>query len=128
MVIGNISFWCLFGLGVACLITFASSAYDDFINCRRNRRSVPANKKITPRSTFDSNIHQATPQKFTVRGYDCPELFREDLWLRRIEQAHSEHAALAAMSSSKVSAEAGYDYQRRVCAMLAQHWGTRCDN
>jgi hypothetical protein len=81
------------------------------------------------RSTFHSNIHQVMPQNFMVRGYDSPQLFREDLWLRRIEQARREHIAVAvSMPFKGSSTETGHDYQRRVCAMLAQHWGARCDN
>jgi hypothetical protein len=128
MIIEAIFVWCLFGLGVACLITFASSAYDEFMSRKSHTRSVKANGKLITRSTPDANSLRVNPQKFMIAGYDSPELFREDLWLRRIEQARREHVDLAAIPPSKVSTDAGHHYHRQVCAMLAQHWGTRCDN
>jgi hypothetical protein len=116
-------------MGIACIITLASSAYDEFISWIWDKGRGEASMKIITGSNFDSNIHQAMPLKFMVRGYDSPELFREDLWLRRIEQARREHiAVIASMPLFKGSTEAGHDYQRRVCSMLAQHRGARCDN
>jgi hypothetical protein len=73
-------------------------------------------------------MRPAVRQTFIIGGYDSPELFREDLWLRRIEQARTEHPELAAMPPFKASTETGHDYPRQVCAMLAQQRSTRCDN
>jgi hypothetical protein len=120
--------WCLFGLGVACLITFASSAYDEFMSRKSSITSVKANSKIVTPSTSVTNGRPGGPQKFMIAGYDSPELFREDLWLRRIDQARKEHVELGAIPPFKARTEVRHDYHRQVCAMLAQHWGTRCDN
>jgi hypothetical protein len=124
MIIEAIFVWCLFGLAVACLITFASSAYDEFMS----RKSHKASTKVIARSTSAANGRPVSPQKFMIAGYDSPELFREDLWLRRIDQARREHVELAEIPPFKARTEVGHDYHRLVCAMLAQHWGTRCDN
>jgi hypothetical protein len=128
MIIEAIFVWCLFGLGVACLITFASSAYDEFTSRKTDIPGVKANAKIITRSTSAANGRRVVPQKFMIAGYDSPELFREDLWLRRIDQARRERIELAAIPPFKARTEVGHDYHRQVCAMLAQHWGARCDN
>src|SRR5437667_4721768 len=64
-----------------------------------------------------------------VRGYDSGELFREDLWIRRIEESRRQIATLGT-SAPRLEAdiEAREDYGNRVCAMLAHHGVTRCDN
>lgn len=60
------------------------------------------------------------------RGYDSPELFREDLWIRRIEHSRREHAAMAAsLPQVKAGLGASEDYSRRLCEMLAHHARTR---
>jgi hypothetical protein len=128
MIIEAIFVWCLFGLGFACLITFASSTYDEFMSRKARIPSVKENAKIITRSPSAGNGRRVSPQKFMIAGYDSPELFREDLWLRRIDQARREHVELAGIPPLKASTKAGHDYHRQVCAMLAQHWGTRCDN
>jgi hypothetical protein len=69
---------------------------------------------------------EVLPQRALVRGFDSPELFREDLWLRRIDQARRDHAVRAA-SMRRPEINKGVREQR-ISAILAHHPGARCDN
>jgi hypothetical protein len=64
-----------------------------------------------------------------VHGYDSEELFREDLWLRRIEQSRKQLVAPEA-SMRLMTRSVGVDEEdvKRICAMLAQYAGTKFDN
>ena len=124
--VGNALTWCLFALGVACMITFSSMMYDELVT--RKQGTQPA-AKTGQAPILDPKTAQTVPQKRTVRGYDSPELFREDLWLRRIEQ-NTEEPIFMEASVSPLQAGAGTrdDYKKRLCALLAQYPGARCDN
>jgi len=123
-IVENIISWLLFALASTCTVSFASTAYDNFIGRKRRQRESKASIKVVPLS--ESKPLKLSTEEAVTRGYDSPELFREDLWIRRIENSRKAHAALAAsMPPVKVRLEAPENYPRRLCEMLAQHSRTR---
>jgi hypothetical protein len=123
---GNVATWCVSGLTLGCIVTFASVKYEDFIRRRRRKLEKAIVKFILPPS---SEPKQSVAPTFTIRGYDSDELFREDLWLRRIAHSRSQIAEIqTSMSGSKTIVPTREDDRNRVCAMLARHATARCDN
>jgi len=124
MIVENIVSWFLFALASTCTLSFASTAYDNFIGWKRRQRDSKASTRIVPLS--DSKPSKLSTEEPVTRGYDSPELFREDLWIRRIEHSRKANAALtASMPPVKARLEAPEDYSRRLCEMLAHHARTR---
>jgi hypothetical protein len=124
MIVENIISWFLFALASTFTLSFASSVYDNFISRKRRGRGKNENTTILPLS--DSKPSPLLTEMVVTRGYDSPELFREDLWIRRIEYSRKEHAVLAAsIPPVKASLGAPEDYPRRLCEMLAHHARTR---
>lgn len=120
----NLISWFLFALASTCTLSFASSIYDNFITSKRRERNGKANPEINPLP--DLRPSQQVIVNPVVRGYDSPELFREDLWIRRIEQSRKEHAILAAsMPLVKPNTRAPENYSKRLCEMLACQLRTR---
>jgi hypothetical protein len=123
MVVENMVGWFLFALASTCTLSFASTVYDDFISRLRGRRSKETIATIAP---------LAQPENLALedrRGYDSPELFREDLWIRRIELSRKEHALLAGLTPGpKANSKLMQDYPKRLCEILAYHATTACDN
>jgi hypothetical protein len=124
MIVENIISWFLFALASTCTLSFASTVYDNFISAKRRERDRKARTRIAPFP--DLKPSQLVMENPVVRGYDSPELFREDLWIRRIEHSRKEHAALAA-PMPRVKARLGdpEDYPKRLCEMLVHHVRTR---
>jgi hypothetical protein len=118
MTMENIVSWFLFALASTCTLSFASSIYDNFISSKRRERNRKTNPEINP--VPDLKPSQQVIENPPIRGYDSPELFREDLWIRRIEQSRREHATLAAsMPLVKPNTGAVENYPKRLCEMLA---------
>ena len=86
--------------------------------------------KIVPPVISDAKSDQPALQgRRIVPGYDNNELFREDLWLRRIEQSRKQlDAPEASMCLMTRSVGVGEDDVKRICAMLAQYAGTKFNN
>jgi len=85
--------------------------------------------KIVPPAISDTKSDRAALQGRIVRGYDSGELFREDLWLRRIEQSRKQLVAPeASMCLMTRSVGVGEERVKLICAMLAQYAGTKFDN
>ena len=125
MIVENIIGWFLFALASTCTLSFASTIYDDFISRKRSRRDKEMIEQIAPLA--DPQPDQLAPQN--RRGYDSPELFREDLWIRRIELSRKEHAVLAgSMPGLKANVKTRQDYPKRLCEILAYHAAAACDN
>src|SRR5215510_5081820 len=123
-IVENIISWFLFAVASTCTLSFASTAYDNFIGWKRRQRESKARTKVVPPS--ESKPPKLSAEESVTRGYDTPELFREDLWIRRIEHSRNAHAALiASMPRVKARLEAPEDYPRRLCEMLANHTRTR---
>jgi hypothetical protein len=123
-IVENIVSWFLFALASTCTLSFASTAYDNFIGWKRRQRESKARTKVVPLS--ESKPTKLPAEESVIRGYDSPELFREDLWIRRIEHSRKAHAALtASMPPVKARLKAPEDYPKRLCEMLAQHARTR---
>ena len=125
MVVESIFGWFLFALASTCTLSFASTIYDDFISRKRSQRVKEAIGKIAP-------LADPQPEHLalvTRRGYDSPELFREDLWIRRIEHSRKEHAVLTgSMLGLKANVKTRQDYPKRLCEILAYHFATAYDN
>ena len=103
--------------------------YDDFVNRKRPQRHKKCLRKSA--AVFDSfpKPLEALAQKNLVRGYDNPELFREDLWLRRIHQARREHAVVAAsMRRAGGTSRTAEEHKRRVSEILAHHPDPKSNN
>jgi hypothetical protein len=125
MIVENIIGWFLFALASTCTLSFASTIYDDFISRKRGRRDKEMMEKIAPLANLQPQ--DLTPE--TRRGYDSPELFREDLWIRRIELSRKERAILAgSMPGLKANVKTRQDYPKRLCEILAYHAAAACDN
>ena len=125
MIVENIIGWFLFALASTCTLSFASTIYDDFISRKRSQRDKETIEKIAPLA--DPQPDQLALQN--RRGYDSPELFREDLWIRRIEISRKEHAVLrGSMPGLKANVKTRQDYPKRLCEILAYHAATACDN
>ena len=120
--------WCFLALALACILTLASSMYDDFIIRKRRQRYMTKRSHLTPTVGSYPKSVEVLPQRALVRGFDSTELFREDLWLRRIDQARRDHAVRAAsMRRPEINTGTGVREQR-ISAILAHHPGARCDN
>jgi hypothetical protein len=125
MIVENIIGWFLFALASTCTLSFASTIYDDFISRKRRGRDKETIDKIAP--IVDPQLDELAPEN--RRGYDSPELFREDLWIRRIEHSRKEHAVVAgSMPGLKANIKTRQDYPKRLCEILAYHAATACDN
>ena len=125
MIVENIVNWFLFALASTCTLSFASTVYDHFIGSKRRDRDC----KTTKRLVSSAKVSPLAAEPPTIRGYDTPELFREDLWIRRIEHSRKEHATLlASMPHVKTSWVTSKDTPRRLCEMLAQHAQPGRDN
>ena len=125
MVVESIFGWFLFALASTCTLSFASIIYDDLISRKRSQRDKEAIGKIAPLADPQPE-HLALE---TRRGYDSPELFREDLWIRRIEHSRKEHAVLTgSMLGLKANVKTRQDYPKRLCEILAYHSATAYDN
>jgi hypothetical protein len=124
MIVENIISWLLFALASTCTLSFASSIYDNFISSKRRERIRKASPEVVPVPELKPS--QQVIANPVIRGYDSPELFREDLWIRRIEQSRKEHAPLAASMPQVSSNDAAPEnYPKRLCEMLASQVRTR---
>ena len=118
MIVETIIGWFLFALASTCTLSFASTIYDDFISRKRSRRDTATIDKIARLAS--PRAEDLAPK--TRRGYDSPELFREDLWIRRIELGRKEHALLAgSLPEPKVAVKTREDYPKRLCEILAYY-------
>jgi len=129
--LGNLIIWCLFPLALVCVIAFASNIHEEFVNERRRKQSTRPIANIFPTSYLQPQPQREQPvlDNAIIRAYDSPELFREDLWLLRIDRSRKAHAALTGWvplleANLKIPADRG----KSICALLAQHAGARCDN
>jgi hypothetical protein len=112
-IVGNIAIGCLVALELVCIVTIARAMYEVFIGWYRN-----AIGKLVPRGCSGPKLGLKAPEKPVGRGYDSPELFREDSWLRRTGRSRKETAVLEPfIGSSKASAEARNNNEKRVRAL-----------
>jgi len=75
--------------------------------------------KIVASPVSDAKSDRPALQGRIVHGYDSDELFREDLWLRRIEQSRKQLVAPVSMRLVTRSEGVGEEDMKRICAMLA---------
>lgn len=124
IIVEHIVSWFLFALASTCTLSFASTVYDRFISAKRRDREAKATRLVS-----GAKPGLLTVEPPTIRGYDTPELFREDLWIRRIEHSRKEHVTLlASIPQIKPSLATSKDTPRRLCEMLTQHAQPGRDN
>jgi hypothetical protein len=126
--IENWTLWCIFPLILIGVIAFASNMHDEFMSERKRKQSTVTKLPIVvPKAPSQKRLDRGLTHSNVVRGYDSPELFREDLWLLRIDQSRKAHAL--ENGSMQVMRAGIYETSARsICAILAQHPGARCDN
>jgi len=133
--------WCLFPLALAGVASFACAMQDDIVRWRRRKQSnsrsteekkgtVPIPERgLSPFSPPAPKPPRSAARQRIVRGYDSPELFRQDYWLLRIDQSRQRIAGgKGSLPLLELSIGIRDEYGKRVCAVLAQHQGARRDN
>jgi hypothetical protein len=101
----------------------------DLIEKGNGQKYMNKAPKIVLPAISDTKSDRPALQGGIIRGYDNGELFREDLWLRRIEQSRKQLVAPeASMCLMTRSVGVGEEGVKRICAMLAQYAGTKFDN
>jgi hypothetical protein len=119
MIVENVISWFLFALASTCTLSFASTVYDRLVNLKRRDRNKRASTGMV--SLPPSQANPLSGENPVIRGYDTPELFREDLWIRRIEHSRKVHAVqLASMRQVKSHPETAEGYLKRLCEIFAQ--------
>src|SRR5918994_7912232 len=113
----NIAVWCVYALTFASIVTVVSQRYETFIYRRRRKQDPKPIANMLETSNSNHKLNQSVVQMAAIRGYDSDELFREDLWLRRIADSRLK---LATMESS-ICAWPREDPVKQLCAMLVQH-------
>jgi hypothetical protein len=116
-----ITIWSVYALVFAGIVSFLSQRYENFMHRRQRKRELEPVANGLETSTSDHKTHQGIIQMAAVRGYDSDELFREDLWLRRIASSRQKLATIE-MPLGRV------DQIKQLCAMLVQHPGATSDN
>jgi hypothetical protein len=102
-----------------CLFLWAVGKIDRKGNGQKFMNKAP---KIVPPPISDAKSDRPALQGRIVHGYDSDELFRQDLWLRRIEQSRKQLVAPeASMRLMTGSVDVGEEDVKRICAMLAQY-------
>jgi hypothetical protein len=85
--------------------------------------------KIVSHTISDAKSDRPALQARIVHGYDSRELFRKDLWLRRIDQSRKQVVAVeASMRLMTTSEGVGENDGKRICALLAQYARTKSNN
>jgi hypothetical protein len=85
--------------------------------------------KIVSHTISDAKSDRPALQARIVHGYDSHDLFRKDLWLRRIDQSRKTGCCVgASMRLMTTSEGVGEEDGKRICALLAQSAGTKSDN
>jgi hypothetical protein len=123
--------WCVFPSALIAIIALASNIHEECVIERKRRETDDTLRQvvITSSSSPDLQRDHLVSQKIIVRGYDSPELFREDLWLVRIDRSRKAYAKSIPLTSvPKANATTPVVAAKLICALLAQHPGSRCDN
>jgi hypothetical protein len=123
--------WCVFPSALIAIIAVASNIHEECVIERKRRETDDTLRQvfITASSVPDLQQNHLVSQKIIVRGYDSPELFREDLWLVRIDRSRKAYAkSIALKSVLKPDAATPIDAAKSICAFLAQQPGSRRDN
>jgi hypothetical protein len=129
MIIGNIFMWCLFALALAWAVAFASVVYEDLIERRKHEPNPREKGDPLPAPVSEPKSYLSVAEKAIVRGYDSDELFREDLWLRRLAKARRQTAGLNMSTRRlKASLKSREDHVKQLCAKMAHHAGAKFDN
>ena len=119
-----ITIWSVYALVFACIVSFVSQGYETFIYRRQRKRELERVAKGLEPSTSDHKINQCVVQMAAVRGYDSGELFREDLWLRRIADSRQKLATI----EMPLGPGTRGDQVKRLCAILVQQPGATSNN
>jgi hypothetical protein len=117
----NSQFSCILLIGTA--VAFFSgrlAKWTELIEKGNDQKLMNKALKIVPFSFSDAKSDRPALQGRIVHGYDNDELFREDLWLRRIDQSRKQLVAPeASMRLMTRSVGVGEEDVTRICALLA---------
>jgi hypothetical protein len=123
--------WLIFPSALIAIIAVASYMHEKFLSTKKHTESA----LTMPPGSITASPERATQQEVVFwqrtieRGYDSPELFREDLWLIRIDRSRKAYTkSIALKPSLNVDAGDSAKSAKSICALLAQHPGSRCDN
>jgi hypothetical protein len=121
--------WCLFPLALAGVASFASAMQDDIVRWRRRKQRNTRSTTIGLPSIPEPKPPRSAARQRIVRGYDSPELFRQDYWLLRIDHSRQRIAGgKGSLQLLELSIGIRDEYGKQVCAVLAQHQGAGRDN
>jgi hypothetical protein len=123
--------WLIFPSALIAIIAVASYIHEEFLSTRKHTESAltmpPVSITASPERATQQEV--AFWQRTIERGYDSPELFREDLWLIRIDRSRKAYTkSIALKPFLNVDAGDPAESAKSICAFLAQHPGSRCDN
>lgn len=117
--------WSVLALVLTFIITFAGALHEHYIKRVRRKQLADYSTAALPAASCPATASK----KLVVRGYDSPELLREDLWLLRLNHGRHNIALLnMRVPPFETSLDSGQSHEQRVTAMLAQYGGARCDN
>jgi hypothetical protein len=116
----NSQFSCILLIGTAVAFFSGRLATTELIEKGNGQKFMNKALKIVPFSFSDAKSDRPALQGRIVHGYDNDELFREDLWLRRIKQSRKQLVAPeASMRLMTRSVGVGEEDLKRICALLA---------
>ena len=118
----NLVIWCLYGVAFGCVLTFIAERYETYMSKRQHCQELRPLVKLIKNFSISRRNPSLVPAA-VVRGYDSEELFREDLWLRRIAESRQRLAAKQLFTS-----QASDNANAQFCAMLVQHAGAASNN
>ena len=136
--IESVLLWYILPSTFIVIIAVASSMHEELVRKKNGTENVFTTPAVLVMGSSGSKgqWQQLRSQPNIIRGYDSPELFREDLWLIRIARSRKAYARSrkayggSIVSVSVLLAGAGTPIAsaKSICALLAQHSGSRCDN
>jgi hypothetical protein len=129
--IESVLLWYVLPSTLIVIIAVASSMHEELVRKKNDTENVFTMPPVIMMGSSGSTgqWQQLRWQSNIIRGYDSPELFREDLWLIRIARSYKTYGG-SIVSASVLLAGAGTPTAsaKSICALLAQHSGSRCDN
>jgi hypothetical protein len=129
--IESVLLWYILPSTFIVIIAVASSMHEELVRKKNGTENVFTTPAVLVMGSSGSKgqWQQLRSQPNIIRGYDSPELFREDLWLIRIARSRKAYGG-SIVSVSVLLAGAGTPIAsaKSICALLAQQSGSRCDN
>lgn len=124
--VADLLLWLFLALALAWIIASVANLHEALVTYMRR-----FSKRVDGASLLRLCERSQNPPSAwaNIRGYDSPELFREDLWLLRLDGSRKAHvAAMEAGSCAASPGASASDSVPSICALLARHRGARCNN